>query len=107
MWLEIEQKAHRLGGSNRAEMCTLLACRPNSFDGVGGLNIKGGTNVLVGLNVLGGCNIICSANVLSGLGIPDRLNLRNNFDVLDGCEVLVLRYSTMVLGYMTSFSQMG
>ncbi len=57
----------RLDRSNRAETCALLAWRPNSFNGVSGLNVKGGSDVLVGLNVLSGCNIIRNANVLGGL----------------------------------------
>ena len=77
-----------LDGSNRAETCVLLARRPNSFDDVSGLNIKGCPGVLVGLNVLGGYYIICSANVLGGFGALDNLDLRNDFDVLDGREVL-------------------
>ncbi len=90
---------------NRAETYALLSRRPNSFDGVGGLNVKIGPDILVGLNVLGSCNIIRSANVLGGLGVPDGLDLCSDPDMPDGREVLVSKCLTMTLRCSTTVSR--
>ncbi len=48
-----------------------------------------------------------STYVLGDLEHFGAFDQHNNLDVLDGCEVLVSRCSTMVSRYMTSFSRTG